>query len=88
MTRLAIRPEAFRLLGLDDQVDGGEVLVVAPRLAGLDADQVDAGGVDLDGVPLAGLAAGLEVHVEGGLEHHVAPEVGQFLLTGLLFARR
>jgi hypothetical protein len=71
---------------LDDEVDGGEVLVVAPGLAGFDADQVGAGLVDFEGVPGAGLGAGLEVHLEGGFEDDVGldAKVGGRLLAGLL----
>ncbi len=83
---LRIRPCTV-YLPFDHQVDGGEVLVVAPRLSALDADEVGAGGVDPDGIPPPRLGSGLEVHVEGGFQHHVPRQVGQLLLAHLDLSR-
>ncbi len=53
--------------------------MVAVGLSRLDADEVNAGRSDPQGVLLPGLRAGLEVHFEGRFGDDFTIEVGEFL---------
>jgi hypothetical protein len=50
------------------------MFVVGLGLEAFDADEISAGTGDGESLSAAGVSAGLEVHVEGGLENDVVAE--------------
>src|SRR5262249_26544145 len=84
--RIAVGARSGFLFSDDDQVDRGEMLVVALRIARLDPDEIGTRLGDPKSGPLANLSARLQVHIERTFQHDLALEVRDLLLAGLLLS--